>query len=395
MLGLTQNPRPSLFDQPFGPRALLGQEQELAPVGQVPAHPIDQGTDAVGTEDIVATGTRMPRMSPEELGMPGLSTMRTPDQESVTDLRAALQDKAKMARDLYHKGSEFGTNGLLRDVIGNAMDFGRRLLGFDPRYNDQKWTERAYGMTSSNPAVAAAAREQAMQYNPTKTMAYAKALDSEAAQRVSSGTTAEYRNSQAAARQATILGGLGSAVLKANLGADPELAEINYQRMLPAIQKNLDAVYGEGVVQAPANYDEGFIRGLTQTGMTGSNIVSGQNAVLSSATRREIANGRNMTSIEVARIGADARRYAADANYRATVNRLAVQAQPIETITETEQTGSIVRPGKREVKTIVRAAGQGGGVAPSNGPAVGYVNKNGMRFNGGDWRDLNNWTKVR
>lgn len=338
--------------QSMGLGALLGNDpNELPPVGQQPAAP-----ETVGQQDIVATGSRIPRMSPEALGMPGIGAMRSADPEATGDLRQALKDKARMARDLYHKGSEFGTQGLLRDVIGNTMDFGRRLLGFSPRYNDEKWSERAYGMTSSDPAVAAAAREQAMQYNPEKTMAYAKQLDAARAQEVSSAATASYRDSMAASRNSQLLTGLGAGLMSIN---NPAGAEEQYQRSLPAIRNAYAAVYGdEAAATIPEHYDANFVASLAKAGFSGTNYQRQEGNVLDNNTRLEVANGRNLTALEVARINADARRYAADAVYRAAVNRAAVTGQPIETIVETEQTGSIVRPGEIKRTTVTRANGQ-------------------------------------
>ncbi len=324
---------PSAAQPGLGPRALLGPE--AAP-------------ETVGTEDIAVTGTTPPRMTPEGMGMPGMTAMRSADPESIDDLRAQLRDKAKMARQLYHKNSEFGTDGVLRDVIGNVSDFGRRLLGFAPRYNEEKWLERQYGMSSTNPEVAAAAREQAMQYNPSKTMDYQKDLVTQQSQQANTAATIGSKDAQTQQRAAQILSGFGQGILNAGLGANPEQANVLYQRALPAIQAQLDSVYGPGKMQAPTEYDEAFLRQLSGAGYTGSNVQRERGAVLNAMTQRELGKLRSETQVRVQRMRGEAQIQAArilsDSRLSLAEKERELKMLPVEETQVTEESGSIIRP---------------------------------------------------
>lgn len=396
----TQNPnysQASAVPTPgMGPRALLGavqpQDDQRYPVdssGQLPAVAPSQMPQVASAPaqapeapidpnaEISVTGSRPPQATPEDFGMPGLPHSSMPNKDTITQMRQDLINKSELARQLYHPKSEFGTHGVLRDVIGNASDFGRRLLGFAPRYNAEKSAEREYGMTSSDPNVAAASYEGARQYNAGSADSYQKDIVAQQASRANTAATTGYKDAQANARYANMLSGLGSGLLSAGL-AGPDAANTAYQRALPAIQANLDQIYGAGVYQAPPQYEEAFARQLAQTGYTGANVQRAQSNVMDNMTRREIANGRNLTSVEVAHIGADARKYAADVGYRAAVNRAVVAGQDITTIEDETPTGSIVQPGKHTTRTVTKSPSAGGG-----GSAPQYKYFNGKRYTRG------------
>jgi hypothetical protein len=365
MLGLTHRPAQGAAPG-FGMSSLLGQPaNELPPVGQAPAAPAPAEAPQ---EDIQVTANPIPRMSPAGLGMPTMPNLRNMDPAQIEDMRQQMKAKEDMARQLFHKNSEFGTKGVLRDIVGNVSDFGRRLLGFTPRYNEEKWTEKAYGMTSEDPNVAAMAREQAMQYNPGRTEDYAKQLEAERASRISSAATEAYRGSQVAKNSADLLTGLGGGLVAlAQKGGTPEQVQAQYTRMRPAMQKALDDTYGPGVYEAPEQFDPAFVATVTRSGYDGNTY---QREVATNATndmRERVAAGKNLTALEVAKLGYDARRYAADKIYAASVNRAIIQGQPVQTVVETTPTGNIVMPGSRKVTTVTRSA-PGGAVAP---PAKG------------------------
>lgn len=345
---------PSAVPQPgMGPRALLGPQEVDPDIPQSPSQmaPIDD------PNTIVAQGSAPPRMSPETLGMPGLQQTRLPNPDQIAELRQQLRDKAEMARQIYHPNSEFGTHGVLRDIVGNVSDVGRRLLGFAPRYNEEKWTERAYGMSSSNPEVAAAAREQAMQYNAGRTMDYGKDLVSEAATKANSDATNEYKNAQTQSRSANIVSGLGSALLSSNLGAGPEQAQANYDRMRGAIQANLDKTYGPGVMEAPAEYSDGFARQLAQSGYTGSNVQRAQSNVLTEQNKREIATMGDATKRAIASASNDTRIRVAGIMAQSGLTRdqmkleVARELGLAPTTVVEEESGSIVQPTKTRTTT--------------------------------------------
>lgn len=412
------NPSFTMSGQPQvqpGPHALLGATGELPAVASnpqagygAPAPGAGQNDDGptqappvdAAPADIEVQGQAPQRMSPESMGMPGVSAMRSPSPESIADLRQQLNDKANMARELYHKGSEFGTHGILRDIIGNAEDFGRHLLGFAPRYNAEKWSERAYGMSAdagpqkqgeSNEDYAArqqqakqvadAATEQAMQYNPERTMPYKQQLVAQANTQASTEASAEYKNSQVQAKAANMLSGLGAQLYQANANAGPEEAQTNYARALPAIQSVLDRAYGQGVMKAPTQYDPNFVRQLAQAGFTGTNVQRAQANTLDNETRNAVARGRNLTSIQVARIGADARRYAADVGYRAAVNRAVISGGDTTTVEQETPTGSIVQPGKQTTRVVTHAPSSGGGARPAQ-PSHPVAGQDRKFFNG-------------
>ncbi len=374
-------------DTGLGPHSLLGA-QPIAP----PVTP--SGSE---TGDITVSGHAPQRLSPSSMGMPSLPAANPMDPAAIKDQHQQLQQNADLARELYHPGSEFGTHGLLREIIGGGTDIARHLLHMPEKYGQEKWAERAYGMTSQDPNIAAASTQAAMQQSPTLTQSYEQQLVNQANSKDNAEAMQEYRQSQAQTRYTNVISGLGQSLLSANLGADPASAQANYLRMKPAIQAQLDKAYGEGVMPLPEEYDDSVGRQLAGAGFTGSNVQRHQDNVLSTQARREIANGRNLTSVEVANIGADARRYAADQYYRANVNKLAQQGMPVTTSETTTEGGSILHPTKTTSKTVSKGgAAPAPGGASNGGPPAGYINKNGMQFTGqGNWRDPSNWKKAR
>lgn len=363
----------------MGPRALLGpvaidpDAGMAAPLGVQQQAPQPQPPQEEVTPDI-QVGRSIPRMGPEAMGMPGMPAMRSADPNQITDIRQALKEKAEMARQIYHPKSEFGTSGLLRDIIGNASDFGRRLLGFSPRYNEEKWTERAYGMTSTDPAVRAAAREQAMQYNPKLTQDYQQHITQDDVQTTNAAVNRDYKTATAQGRSAQILSGLGQNLLASTLGAEPAQTEALYQRFRPAIQKQLDTVYGPGVVEAPEQADEAFIRGLSQAGYTGTNVAGERKAVLNAQTQRELGKLRAETQVRVQQMrGAtqiEAARILADTRMSLAEKEQALKMLPVEETQITEESGSIIRP--TTTRTVTKGyapGGQGPSSQPQNIPA--------------------------
>lgn len=362
---------------PVGPHNLLGPvsvDPDAAAVAPTAVQRVPQSQEEVG-QDIQVTGRAPQRMSPESLGMPGMPVTRQADPQQIADIRQALKDKAELARQIYHPKSEFGTHGLLRDVIGNVSDFGRRLLGFSPRYNEEKWTEKAYGMTSSDPQVAAAAREQAMQYNPKLTQEYQHQLVTDDAMASNAAVNREYKSAQSQNRGAQILSGLGSTLLSSTLGVDdPAQKEAIYQRFRPAIQKQLDSVYGEGVVTAPEQADDNFIRGLSQAGYTGTNVAGERKAVMSAQTQRELGRLRADTQVRVQQMRGAAQIQAAhilaDTRLSLAEKEQALKMLPVEETQTTEVGGSLLRPTTTKTTTKGYAPGGQTGARPAARPSA-------------------------
>lgn len=423
---LDPNPLATIHGQVAGPggytgpqsgglsaQALLGtqpSQSQLPPIASNPqgGHPSDPNANddaplpSGNSGDIVVNGshTNAPAvaapMSPSTFGMPGMAPSAPADPDAISALHQQLADKANMARQIYNPGSEFGTHGILRDVVGNVEDLGRRLLGFAPRYNDEKFAERAYGMSSSDPNVAAAATEQAMQYNPAKTEAYQRELETTKAQQVNSQATSAYKNSLVQTRIAQQLSGAGAALgpvmaqYNPNDPASVNIAEAQYQRMLPLI-KAAQAQLPGGGANVPDHFDPAFVQGLMQQGYNGSNVERAMQA----AGHETAATDRNNATIQGRHEDTTTRgQYYVEGQNAGNSSRERIAQMPqrppapqTKTITRTPN-GSIISPGY----TQEEQTGPSAAPAPS-GPPVGYRSKSGFIFHGGDYNNRANWSK--
>lgn len=177
-----------------------------------------------------------------------------------------------------HPGLEFGTHGVLRDIIGNAVDFLGGLIGRRPSYAREKLEDRLYGW--DQPGQLPAAISRGMQYDPQATQEFLKNISSVQQAQAATQSLAESRQSSAQARALQGVTGISSGIMAAK---DPAAA---YKLNKAALQKQVDAA-GLGI-SLPDEYDENAVSPLTNAGYTGSNLVSERNSVLSNAVKAQL-----------------------------------------------------------------------------------------------------------
>ena len=321
MLGLVTHPMNTLG-------GLLGQQNQ-DPFWQTNAQLAGQNGPAysTGPNDIVAAGQAAPAAAPtpapvahapaapSSYGMPQPQLLPDANPDTIAQQKQANQQRAGVPQAIYHSNAEFGTHGILRDVIGNVEDLGRRLLGFAPRYNDEKWSERAYGMTATNPdgtpdeATRAAATEAAMQYNPEKTEKYMQVLSGVQAQTANSQAMSEYRQAQVSSKASNLLGALAQRAQVQAQAIDPN--DPNRQQKLDAIWQGMQnpvsklqtQIYGKGnEPEVPDSYDPGYLSGLTQAGFTGTNMEHYQQGILTNENRIQLQQMRGDVAMKVANL---------------------------------------------------------------------------------------------
>ncbi len=185
--------------------------------------------------------------------------------------------------------------------------------------------------------------------------------------RANTAATTQYKDAQTQQRAAQILSGFGQGILNAGLGADPQQANVLYQRALPAIQAQLDQVYGPGKMQAPTEYDEPFLRQLSGAGYTGTNVQRERGTVLNAMNQQKLQQMRSSTQEHVAHIRGDyqlkAARILSDSRLSIAEQERQLKMLPVDETQVTEESGSIIRP--TTTRTTTKAYAPGGQRGPA------------------------------
>ncbi len=316
---------------------------ELPPTNAAPAPapaPVREKappTVAAPEDEIVAMGAR--KFANADVQAPGWSDLpgTTPPIEvnspNLTDQRALIYNSKERQKEEAAKilgieykpeyqnevgkdfkanpNLQFGTRGVARDIIGNAVDFLGGLVGRRPTYHDEKIRDKMYGW-DQGPEARAAAINRVMEYDPQAGMEIMKNLTAVDAQRTNSDATSEFKKQQVVDRQLKGITGLSTAIMRA-----PDVNKA-YQAYRPALQKQLDTALGADAPELPPEYDPNIIGGLPMLDFKGADVQREvksirdndlQRWVVSSkiASAKEIAAASNATKERIARIQADSR----------------------------------------------------------------------------------------
>lgn len=306
--------------------------EEAATQGAAPPEP---------QQEIVATGARqldnLAVQTPQFSDLAGAPAPIEINSPNLIDQRAAIfnakerrkQAEAEAMGQVYkpkfqyevgkdfkaNPNLQFGTRGILRDIIGNAVDFLGSLVGRTPTYRDEKIRDKMYGW-DQGPEARAAAINRVMEYDPQAGMEIMKNLTAVDAQRTNAEATSEYKNAQAIERQRQGVTGLATAIMRA-----PDVNKA-YEAYRPVLQKQLDSVLGAEAPRLPDQYDPNVIGGLPMLGFKGSDVQREVKSIRDNDLKERLQNQkllkqgeweqlRASTRIKVAQIAADSRLTAA------------------------------------------------------------------------------------
>lgn len=260
---------------------------------------------------------------------------------AIADPRRALwaareQDRAAAARAMgqeytprEQKGSQFkanpklqfGTTGVLRDIIGNATDFLGMLVGRRPTYRDEKIRDHAFGW--DEPGGLEAAVNRVSQYDMGAAMELYKnaqgiknAQEQARSMAEQRGATADYRRGQILTQGQQQLGMMANGMT----------TEQGYNRSVKAFNALGQRVFGDSFQPLPETYDPtttpALMGDITRQGYSQSSAASIERAKLNNESRETIASGKNLSNELIARIRAQtgltvAQIQAAASEYRA------------------------------------------------------------------------------
>lgn len=302
--------------------------EEAATQGAAPPEP---------QQEIVATGARqldnLAVQTPQFSDLAGAPAPIEINSPNLIDQRAAIfnvkerrkQAEAEAMGQVYepkyqnevgkdfkaNPNLQFGTRGVLRDIIGNAVDFLGSLVGRTPTYRDEKIRDKMYGW-DQGPEARAAAINRVMEYDPQAGMEIMKSLTAMDAQRESTEATAEYRKGQSLPRILDGVSGLATSLISSGNPA------AGWERARPALQSQLDAAYGKGVYELPMEYDAQTVMGLTRLGYKGSTVQREAATILNDETKKLVEAGKLAFADRKLRITDATRRRGQDLVYRAS-----------------------------------------------------------------------------
>lgn len=201
-------------------------------------------------------------------------------------------------------GLQFGTHGVLRDVIGNGVDFLGSLVGRKPTYRKEKFMDRIYGW--DQPGQFEAAMNRGMEYDPELTQEFMKNITGIRNAEESTAANKEYRGTMAQSRTLDALGGLATSVVAA---PNPEA---EYARARPALQAMANKAYGVGedgepVYRLPETYERGALDGLTRAGYDGGNTQRELTGREADQTKRWVVSQKLLKQDEWERLKASTR----------------------------------------------------------------------------------------
>lgn len=324
--------------------AQAGGGGELPPVAAAPAPapaPVrveGPPTIAAPEDEIVTMGAR--KFDNADVQAPGWSDLpgTTPPVEvnspNLTDQRALIynskeRQKEEAAKILgieykpeYQKevgkdfkanpNLQFGTKGVLRDIVGNGVDFLGSLIGRRPTYRDEKIRDKMYGW-DQGPEARAAAINRVMEYDPQAGMEIMKNLTAVDAQRTNAEANAEYKTAQVADRQMRGITGLATSIMRA-----PDVNKA-YQAYRPALQKQLDTALGAEAPELPADYDPNIIGGLPMLDFKGSDVQREVASIRNNDTKQNINTLNNALKRELANASNAVKRRGQDLAYKASI----------------------------------------------------------------------------
>ncbi len=269
----------------------------------------DYGAQVPAGDEIVATAPGK-TLDQVQVQVPGFSDLAGPQQKvnvndpTLVDQRAMIfnakerrrQAEAEALGQTYepqyqnevgkdfkaNPKLQFGTRGVARDIIGNAVDFLGGLVGRVPTYRSEKIRDKMYGW-DQGPEAQAAAINRVMEYDPEAGQEILKNLTAIESQRESGAATAEYRKSQALPRLLDGISGLSTALISSGNPA------AGWQRARPALQSQLDAAYGKDVYKLPEEYDAQTVMGLTRMGYKGATVQREAATILTDETKKLIS----------------------------------------------------------------------------------------------------------
>lgn len=301
--------------------------EEAATQGAAPPEP---------QQEIVATGARqlddLAVQTPQFSDLAGAPAPIEINSPNLIDQRAAIfnakerrkQAEAEAMGQVYkpkfqyevgkdfkaNPNLQFGTRGILRDIIGNAVDFLGSLVGRTPTYRDEKIRDKMYGW-DQGPEARAAAINRVMEYDPQAGMEIMKSLTAMDAQRESTEATAEYRKSQSLPRILDGVSGLATALISSGNPA------AGWPRTRPAIQAQLDAAFGKDVYKLSEEYDAQTVMGLTRLGYKGTTVQKEAATILTDETKKLLKTWEIAFADRKLRVTDATRRRGQDLAYRA------------------------------------------------------------------------------
>ena len=269
-----------------------------------------------------------------------------------------------------HPGLQFGTHGVLRDIIGNATDFVGSLIGRKPTYREEKFQDRIYGW--DQPGQEDAAMHRGMSYDRGLTQEFMANQDKIHGTDAMTAANADYKTQQGLGLKREALGNAAFGIYGA---ADPESAYSQGGR--ERMQAALDDIYPDGKApQLPEKYDENVVKSLYTAGYKGKDVAStiqtgmrGQVTLkktdLDNATKRLIAAGHDATTITAAQIRAEATRYAAQTSASSKAEPAPVKIGTESDILGTTQTNSYITRSDVGKGRRARVNGHVGTIYPS------------------------------
>lgn len=303
--------------------------EEAATQGAAPPEP---------QQEIVATGARqldnLAVQTPQFSDLAGAPAPIEINSPNLIDQRAAIfnakerrkQAEAEAMGEVYepkyqnevgkdfkaNPNLQFGTRGVLRDIIGNAVDFLGSLVGRTPTYRDEKIRDKMYGW-DQGPEARAAAINRVMEYDPQAGMEIMKNLTAVDAQRTNAEATSEYKTAQVTARQREGITGLATAIMRA-----PDVNKA-YQAYRPALQKQLDTALGAESPELPEQYDPNIVGGLPMLSYKGSDVRQDIKSIRDNDTKRDINLLNNALKRELANASNAVKRRGQDLAYKASI----------------------------------------------------------------------------
>ena len=368
------------------------------------------GGGELPVEDIVVPGKK-PKLLPPQIRQPEWEDAQAPvrgvdpNAPSLVDIRSLLYNAAEDRKAAFAEAQgetyvpkyqnetgkdfkanprlQFGTRGVLRDIIGNGVDFLGSLLGREPTYRDEKIRDKLYGW-DQGPEARAAAIKRVMDYDPKAGMEIMKNLSAIDAQQQSTAATADYRAAQAQPKHLDALGAMAQGITESGKPADA------YNLYRQTMQAKLNQIYGDDAPQLPETYDEATVRTLKASGYRGSDVARDMDSQRDNYTKQVLLDKKLIKQDEWEKLRASTRLRVAEIVANTAMSRAEMEAQIRKSIADDKPvvTGKTVDPFTgSESRTYAPASAVVG--APPN-PPVGTRRRN-LRTNAVETWDGKNW----
>lgn len=280
---------------------------------------------------------------------------------------ADIHEDKYVERDAKHTG----LGGVARDILGTLGDFLLTRLRMPAMYGPAQANRRLSSALQGYEQDPESAINRVTSINPTYGM---QLRDNH----ITQDANAEYKQTQAGTRIANLVSGLGQGLLNGALGAPPEAAQAMYDRARPALQSQIDKLYGAGVMPLPDEWSEDLGRQLSAFGYTGGNVQRERAVTMHEMNARQIAQLRADTQRAIASAGNDTKLRVAQIMASTSLTRAQMEAEVRRelglaptTVTETP-TGGLVNPGT--VKTTTRGGPAAAAPAPSGSDERRFYN---------------------